>query len=531
MNMRWACILPVLSSLALTLAPPSVIAQVSRPAAGVPQVSDAGYAALAQAAQAQAAMAQAAMPQGPYGVPVMYAPPGMAPMMGPAPGMYPQYGMYPPNMQAAAYAASMAGAGAPPGAFPGAMAAPMAGAPDAYGSYGALPVEYGPQMPGGMPGGMPPGMSGGMPAGMSGGGGDCPYCGGRGCEMCNNGDCGLAGGLKHGLLGDILGCIGPYPDGGCAAIRWYDFAIDFMMLKRDDAGRNVDITARGGGAPVLLSTNDLDFDYEPSFRFTGVVQVGPGSDVEFTYYGLFQHNASGFVRDPTGFLFSVFSDFGTDPLFGFPETDFSLFQRIEYRSTFDSFEVNYRQRWMSPNCRYQGSWLVGARHFILDEKFRYETVGRRINVLNPADRARLRSDTDTTNNLTGIQAGGDFWICLLPGLRLGAEAKAGVYGNHAGINNTIGVNDIVSPFNPFLERLTTNDVSFLCDANVQATYRLNYQWTLRGGYNLLFVDGVALAPENLNPVLPFFGDTRTPKINDNGNVFYHGWNVGLEFMW
>ena len=76
-------------------------------------------------------------------------------------------------------------------------------------------------------------------------------------------------------------------------------------------------------------------------------------------------------------------------------------------------------------------------------------------------------------------------------------------------------------------------VSFVGDANVQALYRLNYQWTLRAGYNFLFVDGVALAPENFNTIPPFGPQfpNRQTFINDNGNVFYHGWNIGLEYMW
>ena len=69
-----------------------------------------------------------------------------------------------------------------------------------------------------------------------------------------------------------------------------------------------------------------------------------------------------------------------------------------------------------------------------------------------------------------------------------------------------------------------------------ATYRLNYQWTAKLGYHFLYVDGVALATENFNPTPPalFFpppGVNRTVSMNDNGNVFYHGFMAGLEFMW
>ena len=77
-------------------------------------------------------------------------------------------------------------------------------------------------------------------------------------------------------------------------------------------------------------------------------------------------------------------------------------------------------------------------------------------------------------------------------------------------------------------------MSLLGEANLLATYRLNYQWTLRGGYQFLYVDGVALASENFNSAPPALLDpdsTRVGSINDNGAVFLHGWFLGTEFMW
>jgi hypothetical protein len=187
---------------------------------------------------------------------------------------------------------------------------------------------------------------------------------------------------------------------------------------------------------------------------------------------------------------------------------------------------------MAPNCRYQGSWTAGVRHFILDEKLRYFTQSSINGVQGPQGfvPAQARFDVDTTNNLTGLQFGTDVWICLLPGLRAGGELQAGVYGNHMNINTTIGS---TLRQGDFQEELKANDVAFIGQANLLMTYRINYQWTLRGGYTFLFVDGVALASENFNTAPPeiFTGVPRPEFRNDDGNVFYHGWNVGLEYMW
>jgi hypothetical protein len=524
MNKRWAWIWPVLSSLAVTLVTSASQAQgVGMEAMGyAPPPDPAAMAALQQLqspqvppAYAQAAPLPVAYPQPGMANPAMF-PPGMMPMGMPPQAMMMPPGMPPPGMMPpGVYPANYMG-GAAPEAFLGPMPQAPTPMPDAYGAYGSVPRDYGmmgPEMP----------MDG-----------FCPYCGGAGCDACGGG---RRRGLHNGLLGDFFGIVCPYSDGGCAAIRWYDFSIEYMALKRDDTGRNVATTSLGIGGPIVLETDDLDFDnYESSFRFSGVIQVGPGSNIEFTYFGLFNYTDSAFVRR-TGDndLFSAYSVFGTIPPGGFPETDFSDYQQIVYQSTFDSFELNYRQRWMAANCRFQGSWLCGVRHFILDEKFTYFTSSSANGfdpedplIPDPLNPAQSRTVVDVTNALTGLQIGGDLWVCLFPGLRLGGELKAGVFGNHMNANTIIGVN---TGADPFVENLDGNDVSFVGEANILATYRLNDQWTLRGGYNFVFVDGVALAPENFNPVPPFGPLTRTPFINDNGNVFYHGWNAGLEFMW
>ena len=374
-------------------------------------------------------------------------------------------------------------------------------------------------------------MGGGPMSGGPMGGG---YCG----PNCDPNNWGLPGSevngqhLPNGLLGDRLGLIAPYPDGGCAAPRWYDFAIDYMMLKRDNTGRSQNFGSVGIAGPIVLTTDSLDFgDYHPGFRFSSAIQLMAANSIEFTYFGQFNYNAQASVSSINGNLFSVFSDFGLGPFPGFAEFDQANFLGLSYTSAFDSFEINWRRRWMAPNCRYQGSWTVGVRHFILDEKLRFTGSADAAGFLPPVGDfipARAQVDTDTTNNLTGIQIGTDTWICILPGLRAGGEFQAGVYGNHMNINTTAGSN---LNTNVFRENLQANDVAFVGQANLLTTYRFNYQWTGRFGYQFLFVDGVALAAENFNPAPPLVDVPREQVTNDDGNVFWHGWSVGLEYMW
>ena len=101
---------------------------------------------------------------------------------------------------------------------------------------------------------------------------------------CASGACGMGGGPfagggdgwgGGGLLGNSLGFrwmrfLLPEDDGGECAVRWFDVAVDFMYLNRDDTGTDRVFSRRGGngpGDPAALGTNQLDFDFEPGFRF------------------------------------------------------------------------------------------------------------------------------------------------------------------------------------------------------------------------------------------------------------------------
>jgi hypothetical protein len=297
-----------------------------------------------------------------------------------------------------------------------------------------------------------------------------------------------------------------------------------MLLVRDDVDRGVDLASEGIGGPIVLSTDQLDFDDASGFRFSAMVQVSAGGNVEFTYYGTFHWHRSAIAESATDNLFSVVSDFGQNPPGGFAETDNSSFQRIDYSSTFDNFEINFRRRWIAPNCLFQGSWLAGVRYFKLDEDFQYIAINDTNGIAD--------FDVNTNNSLTGFQMGGDVWYCVIPGLRLGCEGKAGIFGNHASQGTTITATSLQLPFE---ETVKVDDVAFVGNIDLMMTYRINYNWTFKFGYQFLFVDGVALASENFNPTPPavFVGGTaiREPTINDNGNVFYHGLMAGLEFMW
>jgi hypothetical protein len=82
------------------------------------------------------------------------------------------------------------------------------------------------------------------------------------------------------------------------------------------------------------------------------------------------------------------------------------------------------------------------------------------------------------------------------------------------------------------EKVSGEQFSFLGEAALLATYRVNHQFTIRGGYQMLFVEGVATAMDNFNPTNNTINpNQRVAFLSDDADRFYHGFSIGAEWMW
>ena len=422
---------------------------------------------------------------------------------------------------------------------------------------------------------------------------------GGGADGCGAGGCGpglLQGGLMQGdgmgglrgrlagLQGEnsllsgqvirrIMGPFAPYSD-GTGSQRWFDVYAGTIAFTRSSGFGGIGSTQQvfetgqflttdiissvGQGTPAVpppnattpgvvaqpgpaaLRVSDLDMsDMRYGLELIGNIQTGPGANVELRYFGLNKWSDTRQVMN-TGFnLFSVFSQWGTAPNTGFDDTDRSGIHRIRYTSKFDNGEVSYRRRWIGNNPAFQGSWLGGIRYFELDEQFGFDAIGSNNNTFTFSELRFFNMDTRTRNHLVGFQLGGDLWANIIPGVALGTELKGGVYNNNVNVDTIVVANSIQRA----TENLESNRAAFLVEYNAQAVYRLNYSWTIRGAYNLLYVDRVALGPENFNPRITTanpavpnapitdFGVNRFAFIDTSGHALYHGFSLGAEFLW
>jgi hypothetical protein len=133
----------------------------------------------------------------------------------------------------------------------------------------------------------------------------------------------------------------------------------------------------------------------------------------------------------------------------------------------------------------------------------------------------------TTNNLYGFQIGADGKLWQRGRLSIGALVKAGIFDNNAEETTEISV--------IFKQQrtasATTNAAAFVGEAGLQCKYQLTNGLLLRAGYEAIWLQGVALAPQQVmeNSVNARTITVQSLGVNCDSGVFYHGATAGLEY--
>jgi hypothetical protein len=183
---------------------------------------------------------------------------------------------------------------------------------------------------------------------------------------------------------------------------------------------------------------------------------------------------------------------------------------FDYASRLYDAECNVR--W-NPICRL--TMLAGFRYVSLQEDL---SEGRLFTGASAATTFYPDWITNVRNDLYGFQVGADGLIYECGCFSIDGLCKAGVFGNHA-VQSTIAVN--TGPLTG-----STTHTAFLGEAGVQCKYRVTRGLVLKAGYEALWLQGVALAPGQIDQTNVITGDAG---INANYGAFYHGATAGLEY--
>jgi hypothetical protein len=452
------------------------------------------------------------------------------------------------------------GPGALAGAGHAALGAPIASADafvDAHGDPLVMPAQY---------------------SGPVAGGG----CGGYGGE-CYAGE-GYGGGYDNGCYGNGGGCFGGHggAGGGCLAGLWgggvneqcgphyFDFSAEYLRYTRDKTSysestvlstnsfandNNTIITTPFNDQFVALRAGGVDADQGDGYRLTGRIDVGALSVAEFVYSGMYWDDEAVANQQGQTQLFSVFSLYGTgtngdwnvDGTAGAPTgpdflaTDNAMQHRLRYESELHTAEASFRRYWVGFSPRVSGTLLVGFRYTNLQEAMTFSSFS---DTVNPIARNTIAIGADADNDLAGVQAGGDAWVTLLQGLRIGGESKFGLYNNNYRVRNSVAASD--ASINDVQTLMSGDQAAFMFEGKLMAVADLTPSWSLKAGYEFLFISDLATIGDSLATAQPY-GDINNishglatalppgvgPAVgaNTDGEAFFHGFTIGAEYVW
>jgi hypothetical protein len=169
------------------------------------------------------------------------------------------------------------------------------------------------------------------------------------------------------------------------------------------------------------------------------------------------------------------------------------------------------------------SVLAGFRYMNVGDLFQLAAFDNSTNT-DPNGNGFYR--TWTNNNLVGFQLGTEYTHDLwFPKLYLGIDCRGGIYANFAEQKNLL--------FNSgdTYDQRSDREVQFASawDLTFTLSYLATDHLTIRGGYTFLFIDGLALAPDQLD-TNPTMQNARN-FIADNGTLTLQGPFVGGELAW
>jgi hypothetical protein len=206
---------------------------------------------------------------------------------------------------------------------------------------------------------------------------------------------------------------------------------------------------------------------------------------------------------------------------------------FDYEAGLDSIETNYilkarmgrDQMVLQPD----GQWVRTAntsQTYSFLAGFRYANVTEVLDITAESREEAPTSEggfyhVDTDNNLFGGQLGAGVahetarWS-------IGANAKAGSYWNRMNLNSEfLAGPDLVASRGS--TDSTEDNLSFIAEAEIMLKWHLRPNLSLRAGFDMMYVDSIALAPHQVN-----FIPGGYPPIADDGDLVLLGTGFGIE---
>lgn len=341
-------------------------------------------------------------------------------------------------------------------------------------------------------------------------------------------DCYGGGGGMEGDPGSAYVDFGGYAPDQCGPY-YFDVAVETVFLKSEDMFEDVpplaSVTALG---PTTFAPEPFNNDYAAGWQIALRYDLGALSVLEATYMGLYDLGFTAHLDSltETNRLFgipqndqlnSIFSGYGLTPILGLDAGDQYT---LDYQADLQSTELSYRRYWLGYSPRISGTFLAGARYVRMTEDLNFNTVTDVLSGTPNMGNIAWVAD----NDMVGFQFGGDGWLCLRQGLRIGGETKAGVYNNHYKFRHSTALPD---PQFTNIDFNTKGDqVAFVGQGSLDMVADVLPSLSIRGGYQVLYLSSVTTVGNNIDPA-----NLTSTAVLTQADALFHGFHAGIEYIW
>lgn len=272
--------------------------------------------------------------------------------------------------------------------------------------------------------------------------------------------------------------------------------------------------------PIALeNASDMEYPYTAGPRVNLIRRGLWGYELEGGFFGLFGGKATANFPDgsfPLGYANLVMDNDS------YAETPVSQVAFSE-TSTLYNAEINLRQP-----CNDWMTLLAGFRWVQFDETFQSQGVFY-------YDDTDFTHTIKTHNQMFGFQVGTDMSFFResiaayqygIPGrIFVNGFIKTGIYYNSASQRS-----DLLNPdgVGEYITHAGDSHPTLLSEAGLTLVYQLNSQFSMHAGYQVMYLDGVALAARQI-PRTDLITDEST--VDTSSSVLYHGIVAGMEFTY
>jgi hypothetical protein len=260
------------------------------------------------------------------------------------------------------------------------------------------------------------------------------------------------------------------------------------------------------GGAQLLNASEFGFRYEGGWEIDLDRKLDDQWDVEARFFRVdgFSANCAG-VLSPIGSVVQYVTPLGN--------TNYPVTTAASYGSQLTNVELNAHR-----TINDYWSFVAGFRYLSLYESGMtlMRDIGPGLEQSNHSIRA--------TNDLYGFQLGADANFIRRNRLSVDGLLRAGVFGN--GATSSVDITHAQSSLHYACNAFGTH-TAFVGELGLMANYKFNQHVSLRGGYQMLWLEGVAQASDQVAVSDPYHS---WAEMSFKSSPFYDGFVLGLEFV-